>query len=77
MVTVKLWKRLNAFDPMAGGKLDIDGTVELVAAARGKTVEEIEEMPMEDILPEFLKCVQDANALVFSKIPKNGSGDSQ
>lgn len=75
MVTVKIWKQLNTFDPMANGKFDVDGTVALVAVAQGKTVEDVEEMPVDELLPTFLQCVHDANALVFSKLPKNGSGD--
>lgn len=81
MITVKLWREINTFDPLNGGKdFDLDGTVDIIARVRNKTKEEVEEMPMEELLPEFLKCVQEVNALVFKKInqmPKNGSGDGQ
>lgn len=77
MVTVKLWKKLNTFDPMAGGKLNVDETMALIAEARGKSVADVEDMAIDELLPEFLACVRDANALVFSKLPKNGDGDGE
>lgn len=78
MITVKMWKDINAFDPMAGGKLDVDGTVKHIANVREKSIEEIEAMPMENLLPEFLECVHIVNNTVFAKInqmPKNAAGD--
>lgn len=80
MITVKDWREINEFDPMAGGKFNLEGTVALIERVTGKSKEEIEALPMEDLLPTFLDCVHKANALVFEKInkmPKNAqSGES-
>jgi hypothetical protein len=80
MITVKTWKELVTFDPIRDGKLDVDGTIRLIATVKDKTVEEIEEnTPIDELLPLFLACVHEANDLVFAKIntmPKNGKGDS-
>ena len=77
MVTVKQWKELNMFEPIRDGIFDVDGTVRHVAACSGKTIDEVEEMPVSDLLPEFLRCLQEINKEVFAKMPKNGSGDSR
>lgn len=80
MITVKLWKKVNTFEPIVNDKLDVDGTVALIAEVQGKTVDEVEEIAMEDLLPVYLQCVHDVNAEVFKKmaqLPKNGSGDGQ
>jgi len=79
MITVKLWKDINAFEPIKGNVLDVDGTIDLIARVKGKTIEEMEEIDIADLLPLFLECVHDVNAKVFEKIsqmPKNGNGDS-
>lgn len=79
MITVKLWKEVTAFEPIVEDKLDVDGTVDIIAKIEGKTKEEIEEIPMSDLLPTYLACVRKVNAEVFKKVenlPKNGSGDS-
>lgn len=78
MLTVKMWKDINTFEPIKNGDLDVDGTVKRIADFRGKTVEEVEEMEISDLLPEFLKCYHEANAAVFTKLntlPKNAEGD--
>ena len=81
MISVKTWRELNSFDPLHGGEqLDIEGTVSLIAKAQEKPIEEIENLPIEDLLPTFLDEVHKANELVFSKInkiPKNASGDER
>ena len=80
-MTVKDWKDLITFEPIHDGGLDLDGTIERIAKVEGKTVAEIEaETEIEDILPLFIKCVHEANDLVFArldKMPKNANGDSQ
>ena len=79
-MTVKDWKELITFEPIRDGVLDIDGTIQCIASAKGKTTDEIEaETAIEDVLPMFIECVRSANNLVFErldKMPKNGSGDS-
>lgn len=80
MVTVKVWKDINSFEPIVNDMLDVDGTVKRIAAVRGKTVEEIEEMPIDELLPEFLRCVNETNRAVFAKLnkmPKNADGDGK
>lgn len=81
MVTVKTWKELATFEPIRDGKLDIDGTVRLIAAVKDKSVEEVEsETPIEELLPTFIDCVHECNNLVFKKleaVPKNGQGDGE
>lgn len=82
MITVKDWKDIVTFEPISkDGILDVDGTISRISKVRGKTVEEIEaETAVEDLLPEYIKCVREVNSLVYKKleaIPKNGSGDSQ
>ena len=77
VITVKMWKDINTFDPMENGVFNVDGTVERVAMVTGKTVAEVEEMPMNELLPTFLECVKTVNREVFAKLdvmPKNGSG---
>ena len=79
MVTVKTWKELATFEPIRDGKLDIDGTVRLIAAVKDKSVEEVEATtPIEELLPTFIDCVHECNNLVFKKldvVPKNAQGD--
>lgn len=80
MITVKLWKDINCFEPIKGNVLDVDGTIDLIAKVKGKTIEEMEEIDIADLLPMFLECVHEVNAKVFEKVaqlPKNGSGDSE
>lgn len=82
MITVKQWKDLVSFEPISKeGVIDVDGTIRQIAIVRGKTVEEIEEsLTVDELLPEYINCVHDVNALVFSKLdvmPKNGNGDKQ
>lgn len=64
------------FEPIKDGVFDVDGTVKRVVECSGRTVDEVEAMPISDLLPEFLKCLQEINKEVFAKMPKNGSGDS-
>lgn len=80
-ITVKQWKDLVSFEPISkDGVLDVDGTIKHIATVQGKSVEEVEnEIAVEDLLPTYIKCVHDINAMVYSKlnvIPKNGSGES-
>lgn len=80
MITVKMWKDINTFQPIVADRLDVDGTVKRIAAVREKSVEEIEEMPVENLLPEFLECVSIVNRAVFAKLdkmPKNADGDGK
>lgn len=80
VITIKMWKDITAFEPIVGDKLDVDGTVKRIAEVRGKSIEEVENMAMEDLLPEFIECVHLVNNTVFnkiSKLPKNGSGDNE
>lgn len=80
MITVKLWKDINDFNPLESGKFDLDGTVKRIAEVKDIPVEEVEKMPISDILPEFLDCVRIVNEEVFKKVnllPKNGNGDGQ
>ena len=77
MVTVKLWREVNDFNPLHDNNLDVDGTVELIAKVQGKPKEEVEELPIEELLPTFVECVRQVNALVFEKVkqvPKNADG---
>lgn len=80
-MTVKDWKDLITFEPIRDGQLDLDGTIERIAKAKGKTPDEIEsETAIEDILPMFIQCVHDANDMVFARLdqmPKNADGGSQ
>ena len=82
MITVREWKEIVAFEPIdKNGVLDVDGTIKHIATVRGKSVEEIEaETAVEDLLPEYIKCVREVNSLVYKKLdamPKNAKGDSQ
>jgi len=82
MITVKQWKDLVAFEPIsAEGVLDVDGTIKQIAIVQEKSVEDVENsIAVEDLLPTFIECVKNVNALVYKKlevIPKNGSGDNQ
>ena len=82
MITIKQWKDLLKFEPISeDGKFDIDGTVKQIATVRGKTEEEIENtIAVEELLPEFLRCIHDVNGMIYQKldvIPKNGKGDKQ
>lgn len=75
MITVKTWKDISSFDPLEGGKLNVEGTVKRIAMVTGKSIKEVENMPVSELLPEFLKCVETVNKEVFAKIgnmPKNG-----
>ena len=82
MITVKDWKDIVTFDPIsAEGVLDVDGTISRIAKVRCKPVAEVEATTaVEDLLPEYIKCVREVNSLVYKKleaIPKNAGGDSQ
>ena len=79
IITVKMWKDITTFDPLANGNFDVDGTVKRIVDITGKSVEEVETMPISDLLPEFLNCVKLVNAEVFDKLKqlKNGSGDRE
>ena len=82
MITVKQWKELVSFEPISkDGVIDVDGTIKHIATVRGKSIEEIENtLAVDELLPEYIKCVHDVNNLVFKKLdvmPKNGSGDSE
>ena len=82
MITVKQWKDLVAFEPIdKDGVLDVDGTINQIAIVQEKSVEDVENsIAVEDLLPTFIECVKNVNALVYKKlevIPKNGSGDNQ
>ena len=82
MITVKQWKDLVSFEPISkDGVINVDGTIEQIAIVRGKTVDEIENtLTVDELLPEYIKCVHEINNLVFSKLdvmPKNGNGDKQ
>ena len=68
MITVKLWKDINCFEPIKGNVLDVDGTIDLIAKVKGKTIEEMEEIDIADLLPMFLECVHEVNAKVFEKV---------
>lgn len=70
MITVKMWKDICDFDPMHDGQLDIDGTLQRISAVKEKSIAELEEMPVSDLLPEFLDCVKIVNAEVFRKVDK-------
>ena len=75
MITVKIWREMNNFDPLANGKFDIDNTIKYISIVRGKTADEVEQMPADELLPEFLKCLREINNSVFAKLdqmPKNG-----
>lgn len=81
MITVKQWKDLVAFEPIdKNGVLDVDGTIKQIAIVQEKSVEDVENsIAVEDLLPTFIECVKNVNALVYKKlevIPKNGSGDN-
>lgn len=81
MITVKQWKDLVAFEPIdKDGVLDVDGTIKQIAIVQEKSVEDVESsIAVEDLLPTFIECVKNVNALVYKKlevIPKNGSGDN-
>lgn len=74
IITVKMWKDIVSFDPVKNNQLDVDGTVKRIAEIKGMTTEEVESMPMEQLLPTYLECVKLVNDTVFSKInsmPKN------
>lgn len=79
MITVKMWKDITSFDPLANGNFDVDGTVKRIVDITGKPVEEVEAMPMADLLPAFIECVKTVNNEVFAKMKqlKNGSGDKE
>lgn len=80
MVTVKLWREINTFDPLKDGNFDVDGTVYFISQVRNKSVEEVENMAIDDLLPEFIECVKEVNSKVFSKLdkmPKNAVRDGE
>ena len=70
MITVKTWKEIVSFDPLANGVFNVDGTVKLIAEVRNMSIEEVEQLPMEDLLPTFIQCVNEVSDLVFSKVGK-------
>lgn len=79
MITVKMWKKINSFEPIKDDVLDVDGTINIIAEIKNQSVEQVEEMAMEDLLPTFLDCVSEVNKTVFSKLsklPKNATGDN-
>jgi len=67
-VTVKQWKDISTFDPLKDGIFDVDGTIERIKMVTGKSDEDIDNMPMEELLPTYLDCVEKVNSLVFSKL---------
>lgn len=74
-ITVKMWKDITTFEPIVNNMLDVDGTVKRIAEIKGMTIDEVEQMPMEKLLPTYLECVKLVNDTVFAKIsqlPKNG-----
>ena len=70
MITVKMWKDITGFNPIKDGELDVDGTVKRIADIKGIPIEQIEEMPVCDLLPTFLECVRIVNQEVFKKVDK-------
>lgn len=76
MITVKTWKKLMSFNPITDGVFDVDGTVAILAEVKGKSVEEIENMAADELLPAFLQAVKEANAIVFDKL-KNSEGERE
>ena len=65
---------------MKDGNFDVDGTVYFISQVRNKSVEEVENMAIDDLLPEFIECVKEVNSKVFSKLdkmPKNAVRDGE
>lgn len=68
-VVAEAWRKLSGFDPFAGDKFDLDGTLERIALVYGLPVDEVAAgLQISDIIPCYLGCVRHVNGLVFSKL---------
>lgn len=77
-VKVKVWRELEGYDPLNGGDIDVEGTLEKIAMVYGLDVDVVaEELALDDLLPTYIECIKYVNDIVLSKlknVPKNADG---